>query len=129
MPAAGKDLGADLYSLWLAGRDNMPSVAAEYATANRRIAETDDTLNRAFLRPEQFGGVYGPVYESWRALRDELQRMLADTAANLDLTGDMLCVAATEYARTDAAAAQELERLKRDNGNPTPPEIPTSQYP
>jgi hypothetical protein len=132
MPNTGIELGADLYDLWRAGREHLPLVAVEYAIANRRIAETDATLSTAFLRPEEFGGnggTYGPVYEKWRALRDEFQRMLADTAVNLDLTGDVLCLAAAEYARTDAESARELERLKLDNGNPTPPEIPMPQYP
>jgi hypothetical protein len=130
MPDSGKDLGADLYLLWRAGRDNMPSVAAEFATANRAVAATQDGLENAFLRSDYFGGdTRGPVYPAWTVLRDELQRVLGDTAVNLELTGEALCLAATEYARTDTGASDEFHRLIRDNGDVKPVDVPPVQYP
>ena len=130
MPAEGSELGADLYDLWRAGRDNLPSVASEYATANNHVANTGDGLGAAFLRPETFGGgLYGPVYAAWRALRDEFQTILADTAKNLELVGEALCLAASEYAKADDRAADELERLRKVNGDFPPSHIPPLRYP
>lgn len=130
MPDTGIDLGADLYLLWRAGRDNLPSVAAVFATANRAVAETDDGLDNAFRRSDHFGGgAQGPVFPQWTALRDELQLILANTAVNLEATGDALCLAATEYAKTDEAAAREFERLRIDSGDPPRTDVPHPQYP
>jgi hypothetical protein len=130
MPDSGKDLGADLYLLYRAGRDNLPSVAAEFANANRAVSATHDNLEAAFRRSDHFGGgAYGPVYSAWTGLRDELQRVLGDTAVNLELTGEALCLAATEYAKTDAGAAAEFNRLICDNGDVKPVDVPSVQYP
>jgi hypothetical protein len=129
MPDEGKDLGADLYELWLAGRKNLPNVAQVYADANGHVASTEDLVHLAFHRPEQLGGAFGPAYADWRELRDQLQRILADTAANLVLTGQALCVAASMYAATDAEAATEMHRLLDHNGDPTPVDIPPIVYP
>jgi hypothetical protein len=130
MPDSGQDLGADLYQLWRAGRDNMPSVAAVFANANRSVSDTHNGMEAAFSRSDHFGGgTYGPVYPAFTALRDELQRILGDTAVNIELTGEALCLAATEYAKTDAGAAAELARLRGTNGDLPPVNIPQVQYP
>lgn len=112
MPDHGKDLGADLYHLWLAGKTDLPAVAGAYSSAANNVSATDNDMYSAMWRPTRFGGdSYGPVFYSWTALRDELASMLADTAMNLALTGQALCRAATEYAKTDSAAAAEMKRL------------------
>jgi hypothetical protein len=116
MPHSGRDLGVDLYHLWLAGTDNLPSVAGEYVVARNEVASTEVGLIGAFRRSERFGGgPYGPAHAPFVALRDDLRRILADTAENLELTGEALRLAASGYAQTDSAAAAELERLRRDN--------------
>jgi hypothetical protein len=130
MPDKGEDLGVDLYQLWRAGRDNLPSVAVEYAAANDHVANTDKGLSTTFLRPTQFGGgSYGPVYASWKALRDEFQTILGDTSKNLELVGESLCLAANEYAKADGAAADELRRLKKTDGDFPPIKVPQPRYP
>ena len=83
-PDSGKEFGADLYGLWRAGKDNLPSVAAQYTIAHVSIARSDSGLTNAFLRPDLFGGgTFGPVYEPWKALRDELEQILRDTGTKL----------------------------------------------
>jgi hypothetical protein len=120
MPDHGKDLGADLYELWLAGTDNLPSVAAEYGRAASDVTATDSAY-AVMWRPSRFGGDnYGPVYYSWTALRDELQSILGDTAGNLTLTGEALVLAANQYAKTDSAAAAEMKRLIQVDGTVQP---------
>lgn len=112
MPDHGEDLGADLYHLWLAGKADLPAVAGAYSSAAGNVAATDNDIYSAMWRPTRFGGdSYGPVFYSWTALRDELASMLSDTTQNLTLTGEALCLAATEYAKTDSAAAAEMQRL------------------
>lgn len=128
MVNSGTAFGADLYELWRAGRDNLPAVAAEYAKANAFTAETGGMAG-AFQRHEQFGGAQGPVSAVWRSLRDDLQTMLGDTSVNLRLTGDALCMAATEFARTDEAASAELNRLITVNGDPAAGAVPPPKYP
>jgi hypothetical protein len=119
MPDSGKDLGADLYELWRAGRDNLPSVASQYSAAGGYVASTDSELAHAFLRPEWFGGgAYGPVYGPWKGLRDELEAILRDTAMSLELTGEALCLAASQFASVDDAASAEFDRLRQVNGEP-----------
>jgi hypothetical protein len=121
----GTGFGLDLYELWQAGRDRLPTVALQYTEANNAVAHTDDGLAAAFLRsPHLSGDSYGPVYPAWKTLRDELQTILHDTAKNLELVGEALCLAANEYAKADSAAEKEFNRLKRDNGDPVPPQIP-----
>jgi hypothetical protein len=98
----GVELGADLYMLWRAGRDDLPAVATIFRTAGRDLQRVrhDDP--------------------NWTALQQELDGILARTAATLENTGKALCTASLEYARADAAAAAELERRKRVDGDPVP---------
>ena len=130
MPDKGTDLGADLYRLWQAGRDNLPSVAKVFADANNHVASTSSAGATPFIRSAEFGsGATGPIYPAWTALRDQLQTILGRTADNLEQTGQALCLAATEYAKTDIDAANELSRQKTDNGDPAPVTVPASRYP
>lgn len=134
MSDSGEDLGFDLYQLWRAGRDNLPSVAVEYAAANNHVANTEYNLSSAFLRPADFGsGSYGQVYNSWRSLRDDFQIILADTSRNLELVGEALCLAAEEYSRADSGAAKELRDLRKREDFPQiavpPPRYPSGREP
>ncbi|HEU0240644.1 MAG TPA: hypothetical protein VFR11_15400 [Micromonosporaceae bacterium] len=116
MPDRGQDLGADLYHLWLAGKQDLPSVADQYGAAAESVEDTG-YVAAVMWRPARFGGDdYGPVFRSWTALRDEFQTILADTATNLTLTGTALCLAANEYAKSDKDAAAEMHRLMRVDG-------------
>ena len=45
------------------------------------------------------------------------------------LTGDALCMAAAEYARTDEEAAAELNRQITANGDPPPVVVTSPKYP
>ena len=120
MPDTGKDLGADLYHLWLAGKQNLPSVADQYGKAAAGVSSTQSVAS-VMWRPSRFGGdTYGPVYYSWTALRDELQTILSETAGNLTLTGEALVLAANQYAKTDRAAAAEMKRLIQTDGTVQP---------
>lgn len=118
MPNEGADLGADLYELWRAGRDNLPSVAQVYQNASRDLERAVSGLATVFLRPSQLAGPYGPAYAHWKALCDDLRNILKEAATSLELTGKALCLAASAYAETDSEAADEFNRLRQINGDP-----------
>jgi|HigsolmetaAR206D_1030411.scaffolds.fasta_scaffold06125_4 hypothetical protein len=121
MPNSGVDLGADLYDLWKAGKGNLPAVAREFVSARSALDRSEQGLSSAFMRPAEFGGgTYGPVYAPWTQLRDTLEKILSDTANHLEQAAEALCLAATEYARTDSAAKAEFDRLRREYGEPHP---------
>lgn len=129
MVHVGEELGVDLYHLWVAGAQDLPSVAKQFAVANNEVAKTDDTLSPAFQRPSYFGlSVYGPVYWAWKGLRDELQNVLADTSKNLDAVGEALCLAVSAYVKADGAAEEQLNRLKKQNHEPPTPVVPPVSY-
>jgi len=93
MPDTGIELGADLYQLWRAGREDLPAVADVYRTAARdlqRVQHDEDV---------------------WSGLQQQFGGILTGTAGQLDSAGRALCTAALEYAKADAVAAGELRRL------------------
>ncbi|WP_117214162.1 hypothetical protein [Allorhizocola rhizosphaerae] len=108
MPDTGADLGADLYELYRAAKDNLPSVAEEYVSAARAVG------NGQSFRPAGAGNA--PV--QWNTLATFIAQILNDTAKNLDDTALALQMAVNEYAATDAAAKAELDRLIQENGTP-----------
>lgn len=123
-------LGADLYEMYRVGRKVLPDAAVQYSVANRALDATQDGTSALFLQPTCFNGdIYSPVFPAWRELRDELQRVLAETQTNLELTGDVLCMAADAYARTDEAAARALQEAKNLKGDWPPVHVPAPIYP
>ncbi len=108
MPDTGADLGADLYELYRAAKDNLPSVAEEYVTAARSVGDAQS------FRPAGAGNA--PT--QWNTLATAIGQVLSDTGKNLDDTALALQMAVNEYAATDAAAKAELDRLVRENGTP-----------
>jgi hypothetical protein len=87
-------LGVDLYLLWRAGRLELPGLAGVYERAGHeldRIAHDD---------------------AEWCALRRQLVGVLLAAAWQAREAGAAVCVAAGEYARADAAARAEFERLR-----------------
>jgi hypothetical protein len=119
VPDTGTALGVDLYGLLKAGKDHLPTVAGQYRKAVAQLDQAEGGVPTAFSRLPSFGGgMYGPAYQPWRDLRDELDRALSQTASNLDATAEALVVAAVEYARSDRDAAEELDRLRRLSGEP-----------
>lgn len=109
MPDSGADLGADLYELYRAGKDNLPNVAEEYVSAGMSVGHA------AGMRPASPGN----AKVQWETVCGHVVKMLNDTAKNLDDTALALLMAVNEYAATDAAAKAELDRLISVNGTPS----------
>ena len=118
MADTGKELGADLYRLLVVAKNCLPSVAGEVHEAKARVDKSAAAVGDAMKRPDFFGGAQGPVHGAWVALHQSLSRFLADTEDSLDDTGRALELAVSRYAESDRAAADELARLRRDNGEP-----------
>lgn len=115
MPDVGKDLGVDIYELWLAGKEKLPAVAAQYDEARRNVAKTDDNALTALTIPSDLLGNHGEVLGPWRALRDELLKILSETGTNLTMAADALVMAADAYAETDHRAGRVFDRLTQED--------------
>jgi len=116
VPDTGIDLGADLWRLYRAGRQSLPAVAREFASACINVWNAGDDAQPAFERPAKFAGTTGPVCDEWVELAATVARFLEQTKNNLEDTGIALILAADTYARADDVASHELERLKREHG-------------
>lgn len=117
MSKHGEDLGVDLYRLWKAGTDNLPSAANVYREAEHFLALTDSVVYSTFSQPDNFDSGYrpgSPVQVPWTALRDTLMKALRVSAENLDLCAAALRLAATTYANADTAAGDKLAAQIRD---------------
>ncbi|MEV8517886.1 hypothetical protein [Dactylosporangium sp. NPDC051484] len=91
-------LGVDLYLLWRAGRRELPALAGVYerAAVDLEGVRHDDA--------------------EWCALRRSLVSVLAGAARQATEAAEAVCTAAGEYARADAAARAEFERLRGADG-------------
>ncbi|HEY3117810.1 MAG TPA: hypothetical protein VGK54_13785 [Chloroflexota bacterium] len=99
---------SDLEKLLRVARIKLPEMAEVYLDANHKIARTGDADTTAFT-------VQSRVLPSWRALRDEFQRVLGQTADNIIDTARVLERVVDHYARTDAEAAAALKKAVGDS--------------
>jgi hypothetical protein len=112
----GITLGLDLFELYRAGKQSLPSVAAEFTVAAGSLTSAGGSADPLFTRPAIFGGNKGPAHAEWMELKGSVERFLAQTSDNLLDTGTALVLAANTYAASDEIARQELDRLKHENG-------------
>jgi hypothetical protein len=110
----GKEFGVDLYELEKVAKVDFPVVSADYGDAIGSCDRIRGEVDQAMRRPEQFGGdALGPVYRAYLDLHDAVAGFLKETKANLDDTATALDKAARQYAETDRAASDELNRRAR----------------
>jgi hypothetical protein len=102
----GTQLGLDLNELYTTAK-LMSSVSDIYRGALRSLDTPDWSPGLADH----------PVVEPWTSLQVGVGDVLAKTAINLDDTAHALMAAANDYAATDAEAAAEFDRLRRDGGD------------
>lgn len=126
MPDSGKELGADLAALWLCARSYMPRVADAFLAGNGK-ADATAAHDGAFTRSGTVGPGYqvsvpGPVQPAWAAARDELQRTMAETAANIYAASDALIRVTDLYATADGSSAElSREILQYEQYSALPP--------
>ncbi|MEV6843654.1 hypothetical protein [Actinoplanes sp. NPDC051411] len=126
MVDSGTELGADLGKLWLCGRAYLPKIADAFLAGNAR-ADGTATYDGAFSRTGTVGPGYevsvpGPVQPAWTAARDELQRVMGQTATNIYAASDALIRVTDLYATADGSSAElSREISKFMDGTQLPP--------
>ncbi|MFY1699928.1 hypothetical protein [Solwaraspora sp. WMMA2101] len=105
---SGRELGAHLYYLYRAGRNELPAVAAVYAQLTSGIHGTAGALASQFDRP---GLGMEPAHLRLLELRDETHDVLRQTCLRMQQVGTALVEIADAYAGTDQEAANEFSRL------------------
>ncbi|MGH3748706.1 MAG: hypothetical protein ACRDT8_15065 [Micromonosporaceae bacterium] len=133
-PHTGRTLAGDLVKLLGVAREDVPALAEAYLSMNDQVADTAVGDKSAFIRQghDVRGGnadTPGIVYPAWRALRDEFQRILGESATNLMDIGDALELAVKLYSETDQEAADKLKRLIADDPLPKRRDLPEPQMP
>lgn len=101
-------LGAHLYYLYRAGRNELPDLAATYAELTRLVHGISGTMRTQFDRPER--GL-DQAHLRLLELRDEAHAVLRTTCLRMLEVGDALVRTADNYAATDQSAADEFARL------------------
>lgn len=119
----GKELGADLHALYLAGRTHLPALAQQFVTMSDASHQ-----HRARVQYLADSVQNPPAMSAAAAMADELAVALYRTSLALADSGQALVSIATDYASTDEVACKEFNRLNRirsdELGLPTPPVTP-----
>jgi hypothetical protein len=105
---SGKRLGAHLYYLYRAGRNELPRVAQVYAELTARVHQISGSMKTQFNLPGR--GPY-PAHQRLLELRDEVHDVLRQTSLRMSEVGTALVAVADRYAATDQAAVDEFTRL------------------
>jgi hypothetical protein len=126
---SGRRLGAHLYYLYRAGRNELPDIAAIYAGATGHVHGITGMLKAQFDRPGR-----GMELAHWRLLdlREEAHEVLRATCLRMQEVGTVLVRIADDFAATDQEAADEFSRLLDDNADEfadEPPYVPPPPRP
>lgn len=111
---AGRRLGAHLYYLYRAGRNELPDVASVYAGLTRQIHGITSAMEAQFDRP---GRGMEPAHLLLLELRNEAHDVLRQTCLRMREAGAVLVEIADSYAATDQEAAEEFSRLLGENAD------------
>lgn len=106
---SGEALGGALERLREAARIDLPKLADEYAKV-REYCEATKEVDGKLDRPAYFGGT--KVKDAWLPLRDLIWTASGDTGDNLWALSQGLGAAVDDFAEQDAAAGNEMRRLK-----------------
>lgn len=121
---SGRRLGAHLYYLYRAGRNELPDVASVYAGLASQIHGIASAMEAQFDRP---GRGMEPAHLRLLELRNEAHDVLRQTCLRMQQAGAALVEIADTYAATDQAAADEFSRLLGENADDyqtSPPYVP-----
>lgn len=110
---SGRALGANLFALYRAGRNELPELAAVYAELVRMIQPVGWTVKAEFNRP---GLGMDPVHQRLLDLREEVHDILRENCRRMLEVGQALVITADAYAATDQAAAQEFGKMLARSG-------------
>src|SRR5690606_41601724 len=102
---SGRYLGAILFYLYRAGRNEVSAVACVYAVLAVRVHRVAATLEHLFTVP---GRAPHPAHQRILELRDEAQDVVRQTALRLQEVGQALVNTETRYSVADEAADAEF---------------------
>jgi hypothetical protein len=120
---SGRRLGAHLYYLYRAGRNEIPGVAAIYGDLTRQVTWIRDAMRELFDLP---GRGMTAAHTRLLDLHRETSDVLRLTCLRMQEVGEALVKTADSYARTDEEAADEFSRLldkDADDYRTPPPEV------
>src|SRR5689334_9380826 len=125
--------GGDLYHLWRVSEVHLPRVADAFYDASRLLAggrgvggDTDDGAFRAGTSSYPgipASGFYSGTGRAWDALRDELQRGLAQVGDTILEAAAAVRRATADYLEVDGEASRNLLNVylaDPNNHNPDP---------
>ncbi|MFY1631672.1 hypothetical protein ACN27F_00085 [Solwaraspora sp. WMMB335] len=121
---SGRRLGAHLYYLYRAGRNELPEIAAVYARLTGEIHKIVAAMEAQFDRP---GLGMESAHLRLLELRGEAHDVLRQTCLRMVEVGAALVQIADAYAATDQHAADEFSRMLTDNADDyrtLPPYVP-----
>lgn len=105
--SAATDLGANLHRLYLAGRTYVPDAANVYSDASIAVHSITPAVDALSDDLEH------EVGQQISEILSTVHLALARTAINLDRAGTALVQIAERFSRTDLAARDEFDRLRR----------------
>ena len=103
---SGDALGADLGSLWYAGKHDLPTMANDYRYA------WDETPYSISGLTGRGGGLGVDPGGQLDAMCDRVNKFLLDSESVLDHVGQALVWVANHYAATDASCAAAYNKTK-----------------
>jgi hypothetical protein len=109
---SGRELGANLYALYRAGRNELPEVASVYAQLTGKIHYMRGSLEALTDRP---GIGRALAHDRLLQLREEVQVILRENCLRMLEVGQALVETADAYAATNQAAADEFGNLLEQN--------------
>lgn len=92
-----------LYKLTVAGKRDVPGVAAAYSRASSSMAAKETGSAAEAFPPE--------IYEVWSQYRDDVQTVMADVSDHLYRVGNALVLCAEDFAERDQDEADQLEEV------------------
>ena len=108
MGLAQKAMLVDLHlSKWSSSK--VDPFASKKVTDEANAEAGSAVVSKRLIPKEAFAD----IITAWNALRNEFQRVLAQSATNMYDTGDALVNVANGYAATDDAAKQELQHQEQ----------------
>jgi hypothetical protein len=116
MTKHGQEFGVDLDRLWRCATIDLMAISARIASANAGMAggSNDSGAFGEWGTVPGTGGhasamIPGPIWPHWDKLRDEVQRVLAESVQNVYDSADALIQIMHNYAEGDTAAKAELD--------------------
>lgn len=95
-------------------------MAGAYEKAAGKCDSAQGMVNGLPKEPEELVSDQGSVFDKYGAAHNAVVELLKQTRTNLDDTATALQKAAEDYAERDQAAAEQLQRIMDQRGEPKP---------